>query len=148
MTTWLGPAGYRVSDDETLLNVAYVHEWLSTQSYWAKGRPAATTEQALAGSLNLGLYNEGGSQVGFCRWVTDGATFAWLCDVFVDPGHRGEGLGVFLVQTATAHPSVHGLRMLLGTGDAHGLYAKFGFTPLSSPERMMEVWPEGPAPLS
>jgi GNAT superfamily N-acetyltransferase len=126
----------------TLLDIGAVHRWLSTLSYWAEGRPRPTTERAIARSLNLGLYAAAGAQAGFCRWVTDGATFAWLCDVFIDPTHRGNGLGVFLVQTATAHPEVRGLRFLLGTKDAHGLYRKFGFESIASPERLMEVRPD------
>jgi GNAT superfamily N-acetyltransferase len=148
MTRLEGPDGYWVSDDPDLLQINRVHRWLSEESYWAKGRPLDTTERAIAASLNLGLYGVDGTQVGFCRWVTDGATFAWLCDVFVDTAHRGHGLGVFLIEVATSHPTVRGLRFLLGTGDAHGLYAKFGFTPVAAPERLMEVWKSGPPPVT
>jgi hypothetical protein len=76
VTDWAGPDGYWISDDERQLDVDLVHGWLSTQSYWAQGRPRATTEKAIARSLNLGLCDAGGVQVGYCRWVTDGATFA------------------------------------------------------------------------
>jgi GNAT superfamily N-acetyltransferase len=76
--------------------------------------------------------------------VTDGATFAWLCDVFIDSPHRGNGLGVFLVRVAVEHPEVNGLRMLLGTKDAHELYRRFGFTAITSPERLMEIRREAP----
>jgi GNAT superfamily N-acetyltransferase len=144
MTRWLGPSGYWITDDTARIDVAYVHNFLSTQSYWAKDRPLATTQRAITGSLNLSLFTQEGVAAGFCRWVTDGATFAWLCDVFVDPAHRGRGLGVFLVQTAVGLPEVVGLRRLLGTRDAHDLYAKFDFTPLAAPERFMEIWPSGP----
>ncbi len=103
--------------------------------------------EPLPDSISLGLYNGDDVQIGFCRWVTDGATFAWLCDVFVDDSARGHGLGVFLIEVATTHPTVIGLRMLLGTGDAHGLYAKFGFTPVQAPDRLMEIWKGGPPPV-
>jgi GNAT superfamily N-acetyltransferase len=146
VTTWQGPAGHWVSDDASLLNVEWVHRWLSSESYWARGRPREVTETAISNSRNFGLYDDAGTQVGFCRWVTDGATFAWLCDVFVASTHRGNGLGVFLVRVATSHPTVQGLRLLLGTADAHGLYGKFGFTPITSPERLMEVRKEPPPP--
>jgi GNAT superfamily N-acetyltransferase len=101
--------------------------------------------KAIARSLNLGLYDAAGGQVAFCRWVTDGATFAWLCDVFVEPGHRGLGLGMFLVETAVSHPEVRGTRLLLGTKDAHGLYRKFGFT-TPVPDRLLEVRPDRTTP--
>jgi GNAT superfamily N-acetyltransferase len=145
VTTWEGPDGYWISDDPSLLQVDRVHAWLATLSYWAEGRPRPVTEKAIERSLNLGLYDAQGAQAGFCRWVTDGATFAWLCDVFIDPARRGLGLGVFLVQTATQHREVLGLRLFLGTKDAHGLYRKFGFAAPGHPERLMEI---RPGPLS
>ena len=143
MTRWDGPDGYWVSDDTALVDVDLVHRWLSTESYWALARSRDTVARSIASSLNLGLYSPYGAQAGFCRWVTDGATFAWLCDVFVLDEHRGHGLGVFLVHTAAAHPAVQGIRRLLGTRDAHGLYEKFGFAVVPSPERLMEIRPEG-----
>jgi GNAT superfamily N-acetyltransferase len=73
--------------------------------------------------------------------VGDRATFAWLCDVFIDPEHRGHGLGSFSIGIATGHPEVRGLRFLLGTKDAHALYQKFGFASPVHPERMMESRP-------
>jgi GNAT superfamily N-acetyltransferase len=139
MTVWTGPDGYVVDDDPTRLNVNFIHQWLSTESYWALGREPDTTERALANSLNLGLYGPDGQQAGFCRWVTDRATFAWLCDVFVASSHRGHGLGVFLVGTAVAHADVEGLRLVLGTRDAHELYRRFGFDAVAAPDRWMEV---------
>jgi GNAT superfamily N-acetyltransferase len=144
VSRWDGPDGYWVSDDPTLLDIDFIHGWLSTQSYWAIDRPRAVTATALSRSLCLGLFDGRDRPAGFRRWVTDGATFAWLCDVFVDETHRGHGRGTFLVETATGHPEVQGLRRLLGTKDAHGLYAKFGFTPLTIPERLMEIWPRPP----
>jgi GNAT superfamily N-acetyltransferase len=147
LSQWKRPDGHWVSDDPALIDLDVVHQWLSTQSYWAKNRPREVTERAIAGSLNFGLFTDEENQVGFCRWVTDGATFAWLCDVFIDQAHRGRGLGVFLVATAIGHPAVSGLRLLLGTGDAHELYRKFGFTSIAQPERLMEIWPDQPVPV-
>jgi GNAT superfamily N-acetyltransferase len=146
MTAWQGPQGCWISDDPSLIQVDRVHAWLTTLSYWAEGRPRPIMEKAIARSLNLGLYDANGVQAGFCRWVTDGATFAWLCDVFIDPARRGLGLGVFLVETATQHPEVHGLRLLLGTKDAHELYRKFGFGAPAKPERLMEIRPGALSP--
>ena len=89
-------------------------------------------------SLCFGVY-EGGAQVGFARVVSDRATFAYLCDVFVIESRRGRGLGKLLLETIVAHPELQGLRRwLLATRDAHGLYRRFGFTELACPEIFME----------
>ena len=136
---WTAPNGDIVSDDRSRIDVARVHRWLSEDTYWARGRPLEVVRRSIDESLTLGLYDAGGSQLGLCRWVTDFATFAWLADVFVDPAARGEGRGTFLVKTAVEHPEVAGLRLLLlGTRDAHGLYAKFGFTSDFAPDQYME----------
>jgi GNAT superfamily N-acetyltransferase len=135
---WTGPSGYWVSDDRSLVDVGRVHRWLSSESYWAEGRSFDVVSRSVRESLTLGLYGPDDGQVGVCRLVTDYATFAWLCDVFVDPAVRGGGLGTFLVGTATAHPDVRDLRLVLGTRDAHELYRRFGFESLAAPERWME----------
>ncbi len=89
-------------------------------------------------SIVVGCYCPEGTQVGLARWVSDEATFAWLCDVFIDESHRGLGLGAFMVNAAMEHPAVNGLRIrLLATRDAHGLYEQFGFNEVD-PHRFME----------
>ena len=134
-----GPDGHWVSDERELVDVAAVHRWLSDESYWAQGRSLAVVQRSIDASLPYGLYRADGAQVGFCRWVTDRATFAWLADVFVDAAARGAGLGKFLVGTATDDPAIRDLPLqLLGTRDAHGLYAQFGFVPVPEPGRWME----------
>lgn len=95
-------------------------------SYWAAERPRAVIEKSVAGSLCLGLYHRG-RQIGFARWITDQATFAYLCDVIIDPEFRGRGLGRWLVESAILHPQVEGLHLMLATRDAHGLYERYGF---------------------
>ena len=125
---WRRDDGYFVSDDRDLVDVDRVHGWLANESYWASGRPLEVVRRSIEGSITLGCYAPDGNQAGICRWVTDCATFGWLCDVFVDVGQRGQGLGVFLVESAVQHPAVQGLRLLLlGTRDAQGLYSRFGF---------------------
>jgi GNAT superfamily N-acetyltransferase len=115
-----------------------VHGWISRHSYWAEGRPRDVMSRAIENSLVLGLYSAEGTQVGFARFVTDYATFAWLADVFVDAAHRGHGLGTFLVDTAVGHPDVRGVRQVLATEPGRTLYARFGYHPLAHPERWME----------
>jgi GNAT superfamily N-acetyltransferase len=128
-----------ISTDPGLLDLGLIHDFLSKRSYWAAGEPLEVVERSLANSLCFGLY-ERGRQVGLVRVVTDRATFAWLCDVFVLEEHRGRGLAKWLMECVMGHPALQGLRrVLLGTRDAHGLYQQYGFTPLAEPARFMEV---------
>lgn len=130
---------YEIDDDPARLDLDVVCKFLSEESYWAKGRSRETVERAVAGSLNFGLYH-GTAQVGFTRAVTDRATFAWVCDVFVLPEHRGRRLGHWLMETMLAHPELQGLRrFLLATSDAHGVYGDAGFVPLLEPWKWMEL---------
>jgi len=141
---------YTISTDPRRLDVDRIVRWLNEESYWAGGRPRGIIERSIEHSLAFGAYQVG-EQVGFARVVTDRATFAWLCDVFVDEAHRGRGVGKLLVQAATEHPDVRGLRlMLLATRDAQGLYERYGgFHVLQTPERWMVRWAvEGPPPCA
>ena len=131
--------GYEVSDDAARLDRGAVHRYLAEQSYWAQGIPRATLDRAIDHSLCLGLY-EAGTLAGFARVVTDRATFAYLCDVFVLPSARGRGLGKWLIECVVAHPDLQGLRRFcLMTRDAHGLYERHGFRPLPEPGRYLEI---------
>jgi GNAT superfamily N-acetyltransferase len=131
--------GCLVSDDQSRLDIDRIHRWLSEEGYWSLGRTRDQVERSLQHSIVIGCYDTEGSQVGLARWVTDEATFAWLCDVFIDVEHRGLGLGEFMVRAAMEHPVVDGLRIrLLATRDAHGLYQRFGFAEVD-PHRFMEV---------
>ncbi|GAB3794212.1 GNAT family N-acetyltransferase [Humibacter antri] len=130
---------YRFSCSTAEVDRELVHRWLSEQSYWAQGRQRSVQDAAIEGSRNYGVFDaESGAQVAYARAVTDGVTFAWLCDVFVDPSVRGSGVGVGLIQGIVADLEPLGLkRIALATGDAHGLYAKFGFEPLAEPWKWM-----------
>lgn len=121
------------------LDIGVIHAYLSEESYWAEEIPRDIVEESIKHSLCFGLYLDE-RQVGFARVITDRATFAYLCDVFVIKEFQGQGLGTWLVETVMAHPDLQGLRrFLLATRDAHGLYSKVGFKPLASPERIMEI---------
>ncbi|SHI73157.1 N-acetylglutamate synthase, GNAT family [Hymenobacter daecheongensis DSM 21074] len=134
------PQGFTLSTDPARLDVAAIHAYLAQESYWAKGIPRETVERAIAHSLNFGLYAPDGRLAGFARVVTDTATFAWLCDVFVLPEFRGRSLSKWLMAQVWAHPELQGLRRrLLATLDAHGLYTQFGFAPLAAPDRFLEI---------
>lgn len=128
---------YLVSTDPKKLDTAAIHAFLTT-AYWSPGIPLAVVQKALANSLCFGLYHQG-KQVGLSRVVTDHATYAYLCDVYVLEAHRGKGLGHWMVECIMSHPELQNLRRFtLATRDAHGVYAAFGFTPLKAPDRMME----------
>ena len=129
---------YEVSTDPARIDVLMVHEVL-TSSYWAKGIPLETVQESIENSISFGVYH-GQQLVGFARVISDRATFAYLADVFILPSHRGRGLSRWLMECIVSHPDLQGLRgWMLATQDAHGLYAKFGFTPLKSPESWMEI---------
>lgn len=131
----MSPCEY--SFDPARFDIGAIHAFL-TGSSWSPGIPRATVARAIAHSLCIGGYVDG-AQVAFARVVTDRATFAYLADVFVLPAYRGRGIARALLETLFAHPDLQGLRrVLLATRDAHGLYARLGFTPLSAPDRFME----------
>ena len=132
-------ARFRFSDDPDDIDRERVHHWLSEQAYWALGRARDVQDAAIDASRNFAVIDTAtGAQVAYARVVTDGVTFAWLCDVFVDPEVRGECVGIGLIEGVVTALEPLGLRrILLATADAHGLYEKFGFAALVQPERWM-----------
>ena len=100
---------YEISTDPARLDVAAIHAYL-TRSYWSPGIPIGIVERALRHSLCFGIYEcAGGAQVGLARVVTDYATFAYLCDVYVLEEHRGFGLGKRMMRELMAHPALRGV---------------------------------------
>lgn len=134
---------YLISTDPEKLDVDVIFGYLS-RSYWANQRPRDVVAKSLRHSLCFGVYEnradgQPGPQVGMARVVTDYATYAYLCDVFILEAHQGRGLGKWLMHTVTTHPDLQGLRRwMLATRDAHGLYRQVGFADLVAPERWME----------
>jgi len=127
-----------ISTDRDRLNLGLVHDFL-TNSYWAKGIAREIVARSIEHSLCFGVYDSG-AQVGFARVISDFATFAYLGDVFVLESHRGKGLSKWLMECIAQHPALQNLRRwVLLTRDAHSLYSKYGFTPVKSPERYMEI---------
>ena len=128
---------FEISTDKARLDDLAIHAFL-VDAYWSKGRSLEKVRRTLEHSLCFGLYG-GKKQIGFGRVVSDFSTFAYIADVFVVEEQRGHGFGKRLVQCMVEHEELQGLkRWILATADAHGLYANFGFTSLSSPERFME----------
>ena len=129
---------YSISTDRARLDLEVIHDYLSKESYWAKGRSMETIRRSIENSVAFGVY-KGTEQVGFARVITDYATFAWLADVFILDSVRGHGLGKWLVEVILAHPELQGFRRwVLATKDAHELYRRYGFEELKRPERWME----------
>src|SRR4051812_5272811 len=123
-----------------------VYRFLSQEAYWSQGLPREIFDTAVNGSMRFAAYavsdvaDDRRTLAGFARVVTDRATFAWLCDVFVLPEHRGKGVAKQLMDAVMSHPELQGLRnVMLATRDAHGLYARYGFTPLAEPARWMAI---------
>ena len=128
----------RVSTEVAELDVPLIHHFLSKNTYWAKDIPLALVKKAIANSLCFGGFI-GNDQVAFARVISDYTTFANLVDVFVLPNHRGRGYSKSLMDAVFSHPQLQGLRRFtLATGDAHGLYAQYGFTAPMFPETLME----------
>jgi GNAT superfamily N-acetyltransferase len=131
--------GYLLTSEPGRVDVDRVHAWLSEESYWAKGRERAVVERSIAGSRPYSVY-AGEQQAAFARVVTDAATFAWICDVFVDRHHRGRGLATWLVGSIVEDLTADGVqRFVLATRDAHEVYRGCGFTALEGADRWMEV---------
>jgi len=129
---------YLISDDKEKLNVLFIHQYLSKESYWAQNIPEEIVRRSIDNALCFGVYYNY-EQIGFARTITDKATFAYLADVFIIEKFRGKGLSKWLMEAIHAHPDLQRLRRwMLATKDAHGLYAQFGWSALSAPERMME----------
>ncbi len=146
---------FEISEGIDRTDFERVHGWLSG-TYWSPGIARERVERAARNSsLVLGAYVHG-VQAGYLRVVSDRASFAWICDVYVDEGSRGQGIARAMVRHAVSHPEHQGLRRwLLATADAQGVYAECGFRPLDNPERFMflrpvsaEHWEEGLASRS
>ena len=129
---------FYISTDKSKLDVDLIHQFLSQQSYWAKGRSIEVVRKSINNSLCFGVFL-GNEQVGFARVVTDYAVFAWIMDVFVLERFRKNGVGKMLLDAIMKHPELTQLqRWGLATEDAHGLYERYGFRIVSRPETFME----------
>ena len=132
---------WTVSTDPSRIQLEIVHRWLRG-SYWSPGVRRDVCEKAFANSLAAGAYDETGRQLGVARVASDRATFAWLCDVYVDEPSRGLGIGRALVGALMSHPELQTIRRWgLGTRDAHEVYRPLGFGPVD-PQILMQYLPD------
>ena len=130
---------FSITTDYEAMDMLAVHDFLANHAYWSPGVAFDTICTAWRNSLAFGLLNADGEQVGGARMVTDRATYGYLADVYLLDAYRGQGLGLWMVQTVMAHPELQSVRrFLLATSDMHALYEKCGFTALSSPGKLME----------
>lgn len=130
---------YIIYTDPAKADAEAIHKYLSEASYWAENIPLETVEKSIHNSLCFSLYADE-RQIGLARIITDKATFAYLCDVYVLPEFRGQGLSKWLMECVLIHPDLQNLRrFMLATKDAHGLYTQFGFKPAAAPDRLMEI---------
>jgi len=133
---------YEIDSDLARMDLERVHQWLSTDAFWALGRTRETVETAARHSLNFGVFTRDGTKVAYARVATDCATFGWLCDVYVDRDHRGRGLGTRLSEAVVARRRPMQLkRLLLSTLDVHEVYSRVGFVPMPHPEMLMILSP-------
>ena len=129
---------FTISTDPSLLDLELVHRWLSEDAYWAIGRSLETVRKAAAGSINLAALDANGRQCGYARIVTDRATFAWVCDVYVEPQARGLGVGGQLARAVVDLVGPMDLkRVMLSTRDAHGVYERVGFARIAGDDTIM-----------
>jgi len=129
----------QISTDKSRLNIDLIHNYLSNESYWAKGRSIEKVKLSIENSICFGVYLDE-AQIGFARVVTDYAVFAWILDVFILKDFQGRGYGKKLMNTIMTQNNLQNLlRWGLGTDDAHGLYEQYGFKPLRKPQNMMEI---------
>ncbi|MBO0998395.1 GNAT family N-acetyltransferase [Bacillus sp. SD075] len=137
--------GFSISSDKKYLDVDLIHDFLNQEAYWSKGIPKETVIKSIENTtLCFGVYkgeigNEESEQVGFARVITDLATHAYLCDVFIVPDYRKLGLSKWLMDVITNHSELEGVRrFMLATNDAHSLYKKYGFNQIDNPGLFMQ----------
>jgi GNAT superfamily N-acetyltransferase len=131
--------GYRLTDDSDDFDLDTAHHLL-THSYWSPGVPRETVREAVHNSWTFSLLAPDGRFAGMARFVTDYASFAYLADVIIDDTHRGQGLGVWMMDVLHQLPQIRACRrVMLMTADAHGLYEKYGYQALAAPDRAMEL---------
>lgn len=131
--------GLLLSDDDTKLDFHKIFQWLSVESYWATGREFDVLKKSFENSYAVGVY-ENDNQVAIARIVSDCATFAWLCDVFVDSNFRARGIGTWMAKSSVSWAEMNGInRIVLATRDAHEVYSGVGFNLLKGPGRWMEI---------
>ena len=128
-----------IASGKEKMDVKAIHQFLTEDSYWAKGISFELVDKSLDHSFCVGAFADG-KQVGFGRVITDYCTFGWIADVYVLPEYRGKGISKKMLSFILDQPWSKRLRRkMLNTRDGHGLYRQFGFKELANPTYVMEV---------
>lgn len=129
---------FYISTDKDKMDINFIHEYLSNQSYWAKGRSLELIKKSIMNSMCFGVFTKDDIQIGFARIVTDYVVFAWMMDVFVAEKHKNQGVGKALIDYIVNHDELKEVNGIgLRTNDAHELYKRFGFENISNSESWM-----------
>lgn len=129
---------FLITTDKDKMDIKEIHRYLSKESYWAKNIPFQRVEKSVENSFNFGVFKDD-KQIGYAKIITDFSTIAYLGDVYILENYRGLGLSKWLMESIMSHPDLQGLRRwILLTADAHELYKKYNWTPISAPEKWME----------
>jgi GNAT superfamily N-acetyltransferase len=131
---------YLLTADKSKLHLQYLYDLLCVPSQYSTGLPPERFPMIVENSICFSVFYQG-KQMGFSRVISDYTEFASIWDVFIDEGHRKQGLGKALMKFVFEHPKLRGMfRWFLMTEDAHGLYQKYGFkTEAYNPYVMMKV---------
>lgn len=107
-------------------------------SYWGALRTKEEQKTAMDSTMNFGLFHNK-KQIAYARVMTDKVFFAYLLDVLVIKAHQRHGHSKLLMEKILSFPDLIKIdKWMLATKDAHGLYERFGFTDIKSPEKLME----------
>ena len=130
--------GFYITTDKSRFDLEFIHDFLSNQAYWAKGRSMDLVVKSIENSLCFGVFTKDNKQIGFARITTDYVVFAWLMDTFIAKEYRGKGLARLLIDTIVNHSELKHVNGIgLRTDDAHNLYRQFGFENIPNPETWM-----------
>lgn len=132
---------YIISTKKSLLDRQKV--WLLLKNcFWSKNIPIEYVERFIKYSLCFGVYQLPEKLfVGFGRVISDYTTYAYICDVIVDPLHRRKGVGNALIQTILKHKKLQGLKTwaLKATPESQKIYKKNNFKYINPTALYLEI---------
>lgn len=118
---------FYITSDKDKLDIAKIHKTIK-ESYWGDYRTLEMTKATIKNSECIGVYSDGGEQVGFARLITDKVVLAYIMDLIIFEPFQGQGLGKMLIRHILELPEIKNVHTVaLKTKDAHGLYEPFGF---------------------